>query len=273
MLIKITIASIILVFSQLSLFAQQSSIDTTFIDSSTFQITREKINKLSTEPFEKHSYIEKSDTIPFRLLRPITQQKNVKYPLIITLHNSSRIGTDNEKQLEHLTRTWLRADIRNNYPCFVLAPQFNSRSSVYQVTDSITTAKPSDQAKRILNLIDQLLAQNPNIDSLKIYLVGYSMGGSTALNLISLRPQTFAAVIAIAAVPDFSNLKALKKKRIYLIHGRNDIDNPYKGSYALFSRLTGNKRLEFKTFQHLDHGTITIPFLSGTELAEWLFKN
>src|SRR5690606_36745792 len=85
-------------------------------------------------------------------------------------------------------------------------------------------------------------------------------------NLMAMAPKEFRALVSIAAVPDLSNLKAFKRKPILLIHGQMDLENPYEGTVAQFERLKGNKRLILKTYDYLNHATITIPFLSGDEI-------
>ncbi|MGV0831078.1 hypothetical protein ACTS9D_02485 [Empedobacter brevis] len=97
------------------------------------------------------------------------------------------------------------------------------------------------------------------------------MGASTAQNLLNSTPDKFAAIVSIAAVPDFSNLKNIQNKNIWLIHGEQDEDNPYNGSVELFRKLNTNKNLVFTTFSHLNHHNIVIPFLTTDEIPKWLF--
>ena len=125
--------------------------------------------------------------------------------------------------------------------------------------------------KLVLDLLEEI-ESNYKVDKSRIYLVGYSMGASTAQNLINLSPKKFAAIVSVSAVPDFSNIKFWKKKSILLIHGENDIDNPYEGSEILYSRLKGNKKLFFKTYSNLNHHNITIPLLLSEEIPSWLFN-
>ncbi|WP_286768999.1 hypothetical protein [Sphingobacterium sp. 40-24] len=128
------------------------------------------------------------------------------------------MGSDNENQLEHLARTWIREDIYTRFNCFVVAPQFEKRSSIYELNkNGILEARPSRDARQILELIENIEDEFKNIDKNRIYLVGYSMGASTAQNLMSLAPEKFAAMISIAAVPDLSNINALVHKNIWLI--------------------------------------------------------
>ena len=192
---------------------------------------------------------------------------------MITLHNSARLGTDNEKQLEPLARIWLRPGIRQRYQAYVVAPQFAERPTVY-VTDSsrgILVSKPVISLQSLLlNLVAQL-KQQLNIDSSKIYLVGYSMGASTAQNLLNAKPGWFAAAVTIAAVPDFSHTAGLQNKSIWLIHGDKDTDNPFSGSQALFRDLKNGKHTRFTICENLDHDNINYPFLLTDTIPAWLF--
>lgn len=87
-----------------------------------------------------------------------------------------------------------------------------------------------------------------------------------------MSPDTFAAIVCVAPVPDFSNLKTLENKNIWLIHGEKDNDNPYSGSVASYKKLASNKKLAFTTFRYLNHDNITIPFLTTDEIPKWLFS-
>ena len=252
--------------------AQTLTFDDRTVDSLTFVQTRNVINTLPNSMFQKKVYTEGDKQLPYRLLLPKDYDQGKKYPLILTLHNSSRIGNDNEGQLEHLTKTWIREDIYSTYQAFVIAPQFSERSSIYsRNNDGLTVSQPYPDIGLVLNLLTQFQKEY-RIDPSRIYLVGYSMGASTAQNLINLAPKRFAAIASVAAVPDISHLDKWKNKPIYLIHGKKDIDNPYEGSVALFERLKGNKKAIFKTYNELHHGNITIPLLLNDNLANWLFK-
>lgn len=252
-------------------YAQIHVVEDKTIDSVEFSGTRKILNDLPVDKFQKKIFVNGSSTIPYRILVPKDVQAK-KYPLVITFHNSSRIGNDNQNQLEPLARIWLRENIYNDFNCFVIAPQFNERSSSYhQENSGILTSTPSNDAREILKLIEEIERTYP-VDKNKIYLVGYSMGASTAQNILNINPKKFAALVSIAGVPDFSNLKKLKNNNIWLIHGREDIENPYIGSAELYARLKNNKNLFFTTFNNLQHNSIMIPYLLSDEIPKWLFK-
>lgn len=263
---------LILVLSANLIFAQRKEFRDDKVDTLMFVSNRKIVNSLNAEPFRKKIFSKDNLQIPYRLLTPKNNIGTKKYPLILTFHNSTRIGTDNESQLEPLARIWLRDDVYSKFPCYVIAPQFSKRSSNYEnIAGDIQAAKPSDEAIAVLELIRNIEKEYPNIDKDRIYLMGYSMGASTAQNLLNLQPDLFAAMVSIAAVPDFSNLSEINRKNIWLIHGQKDNENPYSGSVELFKKMASNPNLTFTTFTHLNHNNITIPFLLTEEIPKWLF--
>lgn len=253
---------------------QQQLFSDVRFDSTTAAQTRAALNNLPDTGYRKNVYDKDGMQLPYRLLTPLHRRPSKKYPLVITLHNSSRLGNDNERQLEPLARIWLRPDIREKYPAYVVAPQFAKRSSNYAMDPSrgVLGAFPSADLPLVLDLVKSLVSNHPEIDDQRIYIVGYSMGASTGQHLMGLDPARFAALVAIAGVPDFSNTGGIADKPVWLIHGREDDENPYPGSVVLFSLLKKNRRLLFTTFNHLNHNTIPLPFLLDDTLPAWLFK-
>jgi predicted peptidase len=98
------------------------------------------------------------------------------------------------------------------------------------------------------------------------------MGASTAQNLFCMKPDKFTALVSIARVPDLSHPDEIRKKKIWLIHGKQDTDNPYSGSGRLYEILKGNRQLTFTTFTHLEHNNIMVPYLLTDEIPRWLFN-
>lgn len=265
--------TLLLVFAIHQAFAQKKEFRDTEVDTLTFLNNRKLLNSLNTNTFQKKIFVDNDIQIPYRFLTPKNNRTNEKFPLVITFHNSTRIGNDNENQLEPFAKIWLRDEIYERFPCYVVAPQFNKRSTNYEIDkDGIQVSKPSNDVSTLLKLIKDLEKEYPNIDKNRIYLIGYSMGASTAQNLMNLSPNTFAAIVSVASVPDFSNLIKIKEKNIWLIHGKKDDENPYIGSVELYNKLSSNKNLIFTTFTNLNHNNIVIPFLVTDEIPKWLFE-
>ncbi|REC52723.1 phospholipase [Chryseobacterium piscium] len=264
---------LLLVFAIHQAFGQKKEFRDTEVDTLTFLNNRKLLNSLNTNTFQKKIFVDNDIQIPYRFLTPKNNRTNEKFPLVITFHNSTRIGNDNENQLEPFAKIWLRDEIYERFPCYVVAPQFNKRSTNYEIDkDGIQVSKPSNEVYTLLKLIKDLEKEYPNIDKNRIYLIGYSMGGSTAQNLMNLSPNAFAAIVSVASVPDFSNLIKIKEKNIWLIHGKKDDENPYIGSVELYNKLSSNKNLIFTTFTNLNHNNIVIPFLVTDEIPKWLFE-
>ncbi|ANF51486.1 phospholipase [Chryseobacterium glaciei] len=271
--LKQNLTLLLLIFTINQSFAQKKEFRETKVDTLTFLNNRKLLNSLNTDKFQKKIFADNDIKIPYRFLMPKNNRTNEKFPLVITFHNSTRIGNDNENQLEPFAKIWLRDEIYEKFPCYVVAPQFNTRSTNYEINgEGIQVSKPSNEVSTLLKLIKDLEKEYPNIDKSRIYLIGYSMGGSTAQNLMNLSPNTFAAVVSVAAVPDLSNLSKIKEKNIWLIHGKNDDENPYVGSVELYNKLPSDKNLIFTTFTNLNHNNIVIPFLITDEIPKWLFE-
>ena len=78
--------------------------------------------------YEKHFYVDRQDTLPYRLLLPANYDANKKYPLIFFLHGAGERGNDNESQLLHGGKLFLKEDIRTNFPAIVVFPQCPQKS-------------------------------------------------------------------------------------------------------------------------------------------------
>ncbi|ASW73911.1 DNA-binding protein [Chryseobacterium piperi] len=172
-------------------WGQVHDYNSTQVDSTTFVQTRMIMNNLSTEKFIKKVFQSDDMELPYRFLIPENFDQNKKYPLVITFHNSVRIGNDNEKQLEPLARIWLRDEIYHHYNGFVLAPQFNSRSSEYvKNNDGLMVSQPSKDLFTLLKLINTIEVEYPSIDKTRIYLVGFYSRSKTIRQIMNISPGT-----------------------------------------------------------------------------------
>lgn len=149
--------------------------------------------------------IHKSDwEMPYRLFRPTAAGK---LPLVIYLHGSGGLGTDNEKQLGlgniFGTRVWLLPENQRRFPCYVVAPQTDRGWVRYAATPAEGgVAAPieglGDGARLALELVDRLRREF-SIDDRRIYVTGQSMGGAGVWNMLTYRPNFFAAAMICCA--------------------------------------------------------------------------
>jgi predicted peptidase len=173
----------------------------------------------------------------YRLLVPESPRTGRRYPLVLVLHGSGAIGTDNQAQLGPFARSWTSPGLRRRFPAYVLVPQFPARSAVYETSgvDALPISRPQPSLETALELVDKLLGDYP-IDRGRVYAIGFSMGGSAVWDALTLRPELFAAAVPIAGVP----------------------------------RSAGAKRVRFREYEDIDHN-IPPDMILGTWWREWLF--
>ena len=232
-----------------------------------------EIKGLNTNVFAKASFKGTADTaIVYRLLKPNNTKD--KLPLVIVFHGSNAVGNDNTSQLGILAKLLASDEIQAKYPAFILAPQFPSRSSNYVLDRSrnVLTSVPQPCLTTALQLIDSL-KNTLNIDEKRIYLIGFSMGASSVINALALKPDVFAAGISISGIPQFNQVNVLANVPIWLIHGNIDTENPFNSDKQFFEEVNQNNKTRFWEFDNLAHNDIFAPAILTDELPRWLFKN
>jgi predicted peptidase len=189
-------------------------------------------------------------------------------------HGSGEIGVDNVKQMTRFALVWARDATRRTFPAFVLAPQMPARSALYSgaATEDRRTSEPRPPLHAALALIEDLAAKLP-IDPTRIYLVGFSMGASTAWNAIHARPAMFAAAVPIAGVPNPAHAAAVAATPLWLVHGNRDDTNPIRHDRAVYRPLVdAGGRVRFWEIDLLGH-EVPSWLLADDELPRWLFTH
>lgn len=230
-----------------------------------------KLKNVSNDIFQTATYTGKEPIeIKYRLFSP-NQKKDTKYPLVIVFHGSGAIGTDNVSQLGLLPKLFASQDIQNKYPAYVIAPQFPTRSSDYVMDTSrnVLNSNPRSCLNTLLELIDSLKT-SLNIDNNRIYVVGFSMGGSTVINSLIAKPELFAAGISISGIPQFGQNERIKTIPIWLIHGTDDTENPITSDEQFYKER--KKHIRFWKLEGKNHGNVFTSTILGETLPEWLFK-
>ncbi|SDW51509.1 carboxylesterase family protein [Flavobacterium degerlachei] len=276
--IYVIVAIVSLLFGLFSCNSSNPKFGKRFVakDSDTISLQKLKgeIRSVSNTVFEIGSYTG-SQNIPihYRLLKPKLKREIDKFPLVIVFHGSAAIGTDNESQLGLLAKLWAVDNIQKKYPAYVLAPQFSVRSSNYSMDKNraVIVSVAQGPVQTTLQLIDSLKA-NLNIDSKRIYLVGFSMGASTVINTLSSQPDLFAAVVSIAGIPQFDQIGALANKPIWLIHGNQDTENPFESDMQFYKESSMHNKTLFWEMDALEHNNILSTELLGDAIPKWLFR-
>ena len=234
--------------------------------------------------FEKKLFIQKNDTLPYRILLPINYNPSKKYPLILFLHGSGERGNNNEAQLTHGAELFLRDSIRNNYPAIVVFPQCPANSywsNVTIVNDTINktrifefapTGKPTTAMHLLLKLVNALQKNYP-LQKSQFYVAGLSMGGMGTFELVRRKPNMFAAAMPICGGANSAIASKLTKTNWWLFHGENDnvVNVQYsKDMAAAISNAGGSVKLTI--YPNANHNSWDSAFAEN-DFMRWMFSN
>jgi len=152
--------------------------------------------------------------------------ENGKFPLIISLHGIGERGED----LWRVKGDGLPKilDGKNDFPFIVVSPQCPSTTEWYYDRTDIKLNK----------LIDSVIARYP-VDTSRIYLTGFSMGGIGTLDLAIRYPNRFAALMPIAfRIEDGWDLCIIKDMPLWGFHGQHDPIIPLYKAQSVITTLT-----------------------------------
>ena len=231
-----------------------------------------EIKNLDYSDFKAGKFKEGETEVNFRLLKPKNFDQTKKYPLILVFHGSGAIGTNNTSQIGILSKMWLLPENREQYPTFVLSPQFPIRSSNYYLDEkrNVKASESNEHLDLVLKSIDSLII-NENIDPNRIYVIGFSMGGSTTSNAISKRPDLFAGAINVSGISQFDKIDELTKLPIWIIHGSLDTDNFPQSNFRIFEEMKNKGNIFLWEYKDKYHNNILSAELVE-EIPKWLFK-
>ena len=234
--------------------------------------------------FAKKLFIQKTDTLPYRILLPDNYKPENKYPLIIFLHGSGERGNDNEKQLIHGAELFLRDSIRKKYPAIVVFPQCNENSywsNVNIVTDTVNgkrifqfsvNSKPTVAMKLLLNLMDDL-RHKYSIQKKKIYITGLSMGGMGAFEMVRRKPNLFAAAMPICGAANPATAKDILKTKWWIFHGeKDDVVNPQYSKDMANAILNEGGSAILTIYPNANHNSWDSAFAENN-FMQWMFGN
>ncbi|MCL1635906.1 prolyl oligopeptidase family serine peptidase [Luteimonas sp. SX5] len=211
--------------------------------------------------------------IPYRWLAPANADEDKQYPLVLVLHSSGQIGDDNRGQLNGFARTWAAPELRTRYQAFVLVPQFPTRSAEYDDSAKPQLARGTPALSAALEMVDAFVAGHP-VDRRRIYVTGFSMGGSATWLAPLLRPDLFAAAMPISGIaPDRASAPRLTALPIRVLHGDADTENPIDSDRAMVAaiRAAGGENVRLREYAGLEHTVAGDVFL-GTWWRDWMFE-
>ncbi|MBA4313638.1 MAG: hypothetical protein C0417_13520 [Chlorobiaceae bacterium] len=185
-----------------------------------------------------------------------------RLPLIIYLHGGSRRGTD----LKKLYADGIPDQIYRGreFPFIIIAPQCSEH--IRWSTDNWFE-----------NFYKEVTAKY-RIDTNKVYLTGFSLGGAGTWYLAAKYPDKFAAIAPMSGFTSHidyidNNLDKLIDIPIWAFHGKIDNVVPFEETERVMKKLEGkNKELRFTVEPEVGHW-INWMVYPNQELYDWFLKH
>jgi len=233
------------------------------------------------QEYAKEYLVEGSDTLKLRVLYPKDFKKTERYPIVLFLHGAGERGNDNEKQLIHGSKMFV--DSIKNHPAIVIFPQcqqsdFWANATVDRTTQPIKLqfpkeSRPTKGLHLVMRYMDELI-KNEYVNKNKIYLGGLSMGGMGTFELLSRKPEMFAAAFAICGGGNTELAENYAKNTaLWVFHGAEDnVVNPQLSVDMVAAILKYGGKPNFNLYSKANHNSWDAAF-AEPKLLTWLFSN
>ncbi len=181
-------------------------------------------------------------------------QAGPSFPLIVFLHGAGETGSDLDKLKGPCLTDYI--DGVEPFPFVVVSPQTPEHGWKPELLD---------------RFLETVLKQW-NVDTNRVYLSGFSMGGRGAWSWAAHSPQRFAAVVPLAGVGCPEEAEQLKNLPIRVFHGEEDdiIDKKYSEEMYEALKPLGTD-IQLTIFRGVKHGC-RLHTYSNPKLFEWLLK-
>ena len=219
---------------------------------------------------------DKGESLLYRQYSPEIKDGE-KYPLLIFLHGHGERGKDNTKQLVHCADDIIKY-IEKNESAFLLMPQCSGNMRWVRYERPILNPPhkmcryPTLPLQMVEKLIETKIEELP-IDTKRIYVAGLSMGGFATWELLSRRPDLFAAGIPICGGGDPDQAEKMKHIPIWAFQGEADTVVVPQFSTLMVDALNkaGAKQVKYTGYTDVGHDSWTAT-AANPKVWEWLFS-
>lgn len=214
-------------------------------------------------------------TMPYLLLKPRDYDPQKHYPLVLFYHGAGERGADNHVQWRNGVEIFQKAENREKFPCFVIAPQCPAGKQWVNVPwgddSEIQPAEPSRQLKLSLAILKSV-EHEFSIDANRLYVAGLSMGGFATWDVITRYPDLFAAAVPVCGGGDEKQAAKIKDLPIWAFHGSADTTVKTirsRNMIAAIKEAGGNPK--YTEYPGVGHGS-WVPAFKEPQLLTWMFE-
>jgi len=195
------------------------------------------------------------DTLqPYSVFLPESFNPDTQYPLMVFLHGS---GVDEQGDIIGVANTFGVL----GYP--IIAPKARGLSSDYE----------GDSGEDVFECIEHFISLYPNVRRDRVFLAGFSMGGTGTWRLGMLRPGYFRGLVIISGhvEPDIlDQIDRLRDENIFIIHGAEDLAVPIGDTRKAVEKLQAMQaNVEYIELPEAGHGGDLDSIL---EIISWVKK-
>lgn len=186
--------------------------------------------------------------------------RNQKYPLILFLHGIKKRGED-ISLLNDYGLTWI-AESKSDFPFIVLTPQCPTDSNW------------AKEYQSVIALVDEIIMSLP-IDTDRLYLTGFSMGGNGTWDLASRSQELFSAIVPISGWFEPDKAMQLKDIPVWAFHCVDDDVVRVSGTEDMVKAIInvgGSIRVTYYSELGHNHKVMEETF-NNQELYTWLLSH
>jgi predicted peptidase len=234
--------------------------------------------------YERKEFVTASGKVlPYRILFPENYDRKKKYPLILFLHGAGERGTDNERQLIHGSRLFLKEENRKNFPAIIVIPQCPEDS--YWSSVKIDRSKQPmqiefDYAAEVnwpldaANMLVKNIAREEAVDLERLYITGLSMGGMGTFEAVFRFPNNYAAALPICGGGNTETYdQRVRNTAFRVFHGSADAVVDVNLSRNMVKKLQELKvkKVEYKEYAGVNHNSWENAF-AEPDFLSWMFQ-
>jgi len=189
------------------------------------------VSPASAQQFVERVYQDEVGSHKYAVFVPAGYSPSTRWPAILFLHGAGERGTDGKKPTLVGLGPYAKAR-GSSFPFIVVFPQVEETRS--RLLTAWKAGEPaSDRALKILDEVTRTYA----VDSKRIALVGWSMGGYGAWSLGAAHPERWSAVMPISGGGNPDEVAALKDVPVWAFHGTGDHLVPVTESQRMVEAL------------------------------------
>ena len=165
-------------------------------------------------------YAPDGHALRYRLFRPAAEGKQ---PLVLFLHGMGERGSDNRAHITNIggAQLWADENVQAETPCYILAPQCPADA---------TWLHPGIPELVMAMLRDVCSAEN--VDTMRLYICGLSMGGCGTWHIAAENPDVFAAALPVCGAASPEAAARIGQTPLWALHASDDDVVPIAGHSA-----------------------------------------